>query len=564
MPNELMAQVKAKYHNFIDTVKYIFGKDGLSARHRKIGINGVSSIIFSIVFLTVIFPIILESLIQKHSALKKGWFMRKMWRKSTYEFHVYLFNVTNPEEIAKGDKPTLKEVGPYVYDVWQEKTNIEDHETDDTLTYSVKNTFFFNDEKSRCLSDDDELTLGHFVSLGIPNYFLITKPHLIPVTTKVVDGIVNNPQSVFVRAKVKDYLFDGFAVDCSGIDDFLAKSACNDIKENYVKYQTIKASDDVYKYSMWGYLNLTDTYSGKTRIRRGIRNIMEVGDLIEFNDMKNMSVWDDDKCDAFIGTDGTLFHPFINKRKNIYVTNTFFCRRLTYSYDSEVQFAGLKLFRYTTSLGTNSQTNPEDKCFCLAPDRCHKNGVFEVWKCLSNAYVASNPHFYAADPYFINSVKGLKPVKEKHLTTIDFDPLTGWPIRTQFRMQYNFALTKLSKYRLMANFPEAMLPVGWIDQVTILPSDFVKKIKYLHVIIKLSRIFSGLIILVGFILCCYTVFHEYRLYKIRKAQRANMRKIISKWRTLAAKQDKKTMGISLRTIKTLKIMQQAQVPARIS
>jgi hypothetical protein len=31
-------------------------------------------------------------------------------------FKVYLFNVTNPMEIQKGEKPALIEVGPYFYE----------------------------------------------------------------------------------------------------------------------------------------------------------------------------------------------------------------------------------------------------------------------------------------------------------------------------------------------------------------------------------------------------------------------------------------------------------------
>jgi hypothetical protein len=28
---------------------------------------------------------------------------------------VYLFNITNPDEFAEGERPVLAEVGPYVY-----------------------------------------------------------------------------------------------------------------------------------------------------------------------------------------------------------------------------------------------------------------------------------------------------------------------------------------------------------------------------------------------------------------------------------------------------------------
>lgn len=44
--------------------------------------------------------------------------MRDIWGRLpfSFDFSIYLFNVTNPDDIAKGDKPHLHEVGPYVYE----------------------------------------------------------------------------------------------------------------------------------------------------------------------------------------------------------------------------------------------------------------------------------------------------------------------------------------------------------------------------------------------------------------------------------------------------------------
>lgn len=43
--------------------------------------------------------------------------MRNMWAKSpiALDFRVFMFNVTNPEEAAKGAVPVVQEVGPYYY-----------------------------------------------------------------------------------------------------------------------------------------------------------------------------------------------------------------------------------------------------------------------------------------------------------------------------------------------------------------------------------------------------------------------------------------------------------------
>lgn len=43
--------------------------------------------------------------------------MRKDWTNipMAVDFKIWLFNITNPDEVQNGGKPTVKEVGPYFY-----------------------------------------------------------------------------------------------------------------------------------------------------------------------------------------------------------------------------------------------------------------------------------------------------------------------------------------------------------------------------------------------------------------------------------------------------------------
>jgi len=50
--------------------------------------------------------------------LVKGTEAYERWRKLPVplNFNVYLFNVTNPDEVQNGANPVVQEIGPYVYE----------------------------------------------------------------------------------------------------------------------------------------------------------------------------------------------------------------------------------------------------------------------------------------------------------------------------------------------------------------------------------------------------------------------------------------------------------------
>ena len=53
----------------------------------------------------------------QNAILVKGTDAYERWRKTPVAlfFNVYLFNVTNPDEVQNGANPVVQEVGPYVY-----------------------------------------------------------------------------------------------------------------------------------------------------------------------------------------------------------------------------------------------------------------------------------------------------------------------------------------------------------------------------------------------------------------------------------------------------------------
>jgi hypothetical protein len=105
---------------------------------------GILLIILAAV-LAVVFPNLIDLVLDKELAIREGGHSYKWWKEPPVEPHmkVYIYNVTNADEfLNNGEKPTLQELGPYVYKQHWEKVDIKFNDNA-TVTYKVKKTFIF-------------------------------------------------------------------------------------------------------------------------------------------------------------------------------------------------------------------------------------------------------------------------------------------------------------------------------------------------------------------------------------------------------------------------------------
>ncbi|KAG7191191.1 hypothetical protein KM043_013986 [Ampulex compressa] len=218
---------------------------------KKLGIGGGSLFVFGIIFGWMGFPAILKSQIKATVALKPGAEMRDLWAKFPLplDFKIYLFNVTNADEIKEGGKPKLQEVGPFFYDEYKEKVDLVDREDDDSVEYSLKATWYFNPAKSNGLTGEEELVFPHLLILGMVLTTLREKPTAIGVVSKAVDSIFKKPGSIFVKAKAREILFDGLPVDCT-VKDFAGAMVCSILKEQ--SKDLVADGEDRYLFSLFG------------------------------------------------------------------------------------------------------------------------------------------------------------------------------------------------------------------------------------------------------------------------------------------------------------------------
>ena len=82
------------------------------------------------------------------------------WKKVSVPIYlnVYVFNITNPEEVVKQAPPILQEIGPFVFDETREKDLVSRENA--TILYHDLKTFFFNAKRSN-LSLDAEVYVAN-------------------------------------------------------------------------------------------------------------------------------------------------------------------------------------------------------------------------------------------------------------------------------------------------------------------------------------------------------------------------------------------------------------------
>uniref|UniRef100_T1HF98 Sensory neuron membrane protein 2 n=1 Tax=Rhodnius prolixus TaxID=13249 RepID=T1HF98_RHOPR len=145
-----------------------------------------------------ILPMIVDYQVGKTMGLRNGTFVWDMFVETPVPIYlkVYFFNVENPEGIARGEIPRVKEVGPYVYRELRKKHDVTINEENDTVFYHQGTVFSFDAEKSYPLKATDKVVLVNFI-LHVSEYIpaLVSYPHLLhtsPLYQSLVDGLKPN------------------------------------------------------------------------------------------------------------------------------------------------------------------------------------------------------------------------------------------------------------------------------------------------------------------------------------------------------------------------------------
>lgn len=77
----------------------------------------------------------------------------------------------------------------------------------------------------------------------------------------------------------------------------------------------------------------------------------------------------------------------------------------------------------------------------------------------------STPHFLDANPKY-TEMSGLVPVREKHETYMDIEPMTGAILQASKKIQINLMLKPIKELSLLSKVPDMLFPLVWADEVS--------------------------------------------------------------------------------------------------
>lgn len=318
---------------------------------------------------------------------------------------IYLFNWTNPHELKnKSTKPTFTQLGPYRFREFPDKLNVKFSDDRRFVRYRKFSTYFF-DAKGSNGTLEDLCTSVNMVALGAGsraqnwNFILQKSVSLSLATYK---------EGISVVKTVRELLYEGYD------DDLFHVS-------------TIFSNDTPFdKVGLLLSKNGTDKLSGDYGVSTGVGDISQIGKIQTFNDLPELPFFEGE-CRKLKGSAGEFFQPSPSKELPLYYFIAEMCRSIPFVYEKDVTLQNVRGNRF--SIGPRALDNgtiyEENKCF--ATDESMPSGVMNISICnFGHPVFMSLPHFYEADPIYLENVVGLSPQKEKHEAYITLEPVRAF------------------------------------------------------------------------------------------------------------------------------------------
>lgn len=419
---------------------------------------------------------------------------RNLWINLPLNFDIYLFNWTNPCSFTADDyeKPILQQIGPYRFREIPTKTNVKWHPHNKTVSYRRKSTYFFVENESVGRLDDTIVTI---------NALAISVAH----KTRFWSGLKQRQVSMglslcghqaYVVKKASQLMFDGYK------DNLIPMAST-------MQFMGIDLNIPSKRFGWMYDRNESEESAGHFNIQTGEDDISLVGKMGTWNYASHTKYYDE-PCNDVHGYAEEFYPPGQTKDRPLTIFHDELCRYLDLYFDKETEIGGVNVYKYaaTEQSVDNGTEHNEHICFSSL-DEDLPSGLMNVTACRYNSPIfLSFPHFYAADPYYLQFVDGLQPEKEKHEFHITVEPIMGMPVEFSARLQVNIRVQTYPNISIFHDTPTTYFPVLWFERSGRITDGMIRDIKMAGVIPTIGHICWLIIVLIGVIITLYAQFFD--------------------------------------------------------
>ncbi|KAK6617715.1 hypothetical protein RUM43_013943 [Polyplax serrata] len=382
------------------------------------------------------------------------------WIKPTKSstFKVYIFNVTNPNEIKNGSKPNLRPIGPYIFEETLMKINLHGI-GESSLSYRLSSSLDFDEEDSEPWMDTDRITV-----INVPLANALAGDY--GANTQYAPSDLSN---LFINTTVKKILFDGIPVNCSDEEESVFLP-CSNLELHNPKL--IRREGDEFRFSFFH--NKKQVASETYTVDTGRKNVKNAGKITAINNKPMLDIWRGDDCNRINGSDGSQFPKMLNQKYKVYLYDRDICRSIYIEFDEVVNEDGFNLFKYVIKkdLFMAGNDNAENKCFCRSSSVellesnkeegsqssvCFDTGLLSLFPCTDEKYM---------------EYSGLRPNKHDHETFFEIEPTLGITTSSCKRLQINVEIPQVKGKNIMGVKSAEVFPVLWFEERTYLSEEY--------------------------------------------------------------------------------------------
>ncbi|XP_069834348.1 lysosome membrane protein 2 [Dendropsophus ebraccatus] len=400
-----------------------------------------------------------EGQVKKATILKNGTEAYNNWVAPPPPIYMqfYFFNVTNPLEVLDGEKPVVDEIGPYTYREYRPKEDVDFLENGTEVSAVSPKTYIFEPDKS---VGNPEVDLIRTINIPIVTLLEISKQsEYFKYVKSFLDAVLKTyKEGIFVTRSVHELLW--------GYKDPVLS----------LVHALVPHISDMFGL----FYNMNATSDGTYVFQSGSSGYLDFARIVKWNGERNLKWWTSDTCNMINGTDGTSFHPLVNKDDILYMFSSDLCRSIFAVYESSDVVKGIPVFRFSppAKVFANISINPDNAGFCVPKGNCLPSGLLNVSMCKQGApIILSSPHFYQSEQSVINSVVRIKPKKEDDETFMDINPLTGILIRAAKRIQVNVYVRQIPEYDITQNLQTLYFPVMYLNESVLIDDQSAGKLR---------------------------------------------------------------------------------------